>query len=271
MIGAGVRLLSRVSASAASRVAFELFRTPRRHRLPERERVLLRDAAPFELRLSTSTLIRGWRWGEDSGPLVILFHGWEGRGSQLAAFAGPLVGRGFRVVAFDAPGHGSSSGLQSSLPHFAWSLRGVADSEGTPHAIIGHSLGCAAATLAMRDGLAISKAVFVAPPLNPSDYTQQFGAIFGLSDEVIDGLRNRIEERFLRKWNDYSLATMAPAMSSDLLVVHDRDDVETPWPVGARLVELWPGSRLITTEGLGHRRILRDPSVIEEAIAFIAS
>ena len=271
MIGAGVRFLSRVSASAASRVAFELFRTPRRHRLPDRERALLSDAEPFELRTSSSTVIKGWRWGVDPAPLVILFHGWEGRGSQLAAFAGPLVRSGFRVIAFDAPGHGSSSGLQSSLPHFAWSLRSVADAEGTPHAIIGHSLGCAAATLAMRDGLAIPKAVYMAPPLNPSDYTRQFGAVFGLSDEVIHGLRKRIEERFLRKWDDYSLATMAPAMSANLLVFHDRDDVETPWVGGARLVELWPNSRLVTTEGLGHRRILREPSVIEEAVAFIAN
>ncbi len=269
VIGAGVRLLSRVSTSAASRIAYELFRTPRRHPAPERERALLHDAEPFELRLSVSTTIKGWSWG--TGPLVILVHGWEGRGSQLAPFAGPLVRYGFRVIAFDAPGHGSSSGRQSSLPHFAWALRGVADAEGRPQAVIGHSLGCAAATLAMRDGLAIPKAVFVAPPLNPADYTRQFGTIFGLSDDVIDGLRNRIEERFLRKWDDYSLESMAPAMSARLLVVHDRDDLETPWAGGARLVDLWSGARLLTTEGLGHRRILREPSIIEEAAAFIAS
>jgi pimeloyl-ACP methyl ester carboxylesterase len=268
MIGAGVRLLSRVSTSAASRVAFELFRTPRRFRLPERERALLRNAEAFELPLSNTTTIKGWRWG--SGPLVILFHGWEGRGSQLAAFAEPLAGRGYSVVAFDAPGHGLSSGRQSSLPHFAWSLRAVADALGTPHAIIGHSLGCAAATLAMRDGLHVEKTVFLAPPLHPSDYTRQFGEIFGFSDEIIHGLRRRIEERFLRKWDDYSLAATAPAMSAALLVVHDRDDVETTWEGGARLAELWPGARLMTTEGLGHRRILREPSIIEAAVSFIA-
>ena len=60
-------------------------------------------------------------------------------------------------------------------------------------------------------------------------------------------------------------------MSAGLLVVHDRDDVETPWTGGARLVDLWPGARLVTTEGLGHRRVLREPSVIEEAAAFITS
>lgn len=263
-----MRLLSRVSTSAASRVAFELFRTPRRFRLPERERVLLENADAFELPLSKAMTIRGCRWG--TGPLVILLHGWDGRGSQLASFAGPLAARGYSVVAFDAPGHGLSSGRQSSLPHFAWSLRAVADALGTPHAIIGHSLGCAAAALAMRDRLDVAKTVFLAPPLNPSDYTRQFGEIFGFSDEIIHGLRNRIEERFLRKWDDYSLATLAPAMSSALLIVHDRDDVETAWEGGARLAELWPRARLMTTEGLGHRRILREPSVIQAAVSFIA-
>ena len=143
--------------------------------------------------------LRGVEWG--AGPLIILLHGWEGRGSQLAAFAEPLTKAGFRVAAFDAPGHGRSSGRQSSLPHFAWALRGVADALGEVHGVIGHSLGCAAATLAMSDGLAIPRAVFLSPPLNPEDYTRQFGEMFGLSDDVIDGPRARIEERFVRVAN----------------------------------------------------------------------
>ena len=219
------------------------------------------------MRLGPAVTIRGVEWG--AGPLVILLHGWEGRGSQLAAFAEPLTRAGFRVATFDAPGHGQSSGRQSSLPHFAWALRGVAAALGEVHGIIGHSLGCAAASLAMSDGLSIRRAVFLAPPLNPEDYTRQFGDMFGLSDDIIHGLRVRIEERFLRKWDDFSLATMAPMMTADLLVVHDRDDLETPWSGGSRLAEIWPRAQLLTTEGLGHRRILRAPDVVEKVAAFL--
>ena len=223
---------------------------------------------PFELQLAPAVTIRGVEWG--SGPLIILIHGWEGRGSQLASFAGPLVSAGFRVAAFDAPGHGRSSGRQSSLPQFAWALRGVAEALGSVHGIVGHSLGCAAATLALRDGLPVPRVVFLAPPLNPSDYTRQFGDMFGLTDDVIDGLRARIEERFLRKWDDYSLATMAPSMTARLLVFHDQDDVETRLSGSARLAELWPAARLVTTEGLGHRRILRAPEVVGQAVEFLS-
>ena len=267
MFRATFRLLTRVSPSAASKMAVELFRTPRRYDAPQRERDALAAATPFHIRLGASTRIQAWSWGE--GPAVILVHGWEGRGSQMAQFAAPLVENGFRVVTFDAPAHGRSTGRRSSLPHFTWALRGIAASTGTPHAIVAHSLGCAATTLALRDGLETGRAVFIAPPLEPSEYTRQFGDIFGLDEDVVTGLQRRVEERFLRPWSDYSLAATAPRMKTPLLVVHDRDDNEVRHFAGERLASLWPDARLVSTEGLGHRRVLRDPEVIREVVEFV--
>ena len=268
-VGGAIRLLARVSDRATSRVVFELFRRPRRFSLPDRERGYLATATPFDVRLSSATSLKAWRWGE--GRTVILMHGWEGRGAQLGAFARPLVDAGFSVVAFDAPGHGASSGRRSSLPHFTWALRRIARHVGPVHGVIAHSFGCAAATLALRDGLTVRRLVYIAPPLQPADYTRQFGEIFGLPDGIIDGLLARVEERFLRPWSDYSPAEIAPAMTAPLLIVHDRDDNETPWSGGATLAGLWPGSRLMTTDGLGHRRVLRDERVVAETVHFIAS
>jgi pimeloyl-ACP methyl ester carboxylesterase len=270
------RLLSFVAPAAASALAIHLFRSPRRHATPPREREVMAGARPFEVRAGASTRLQCWSWEagtsvrREDAPLVILMHGWEGRGSQMAVFAAPLVKAGFRVVTFDAPAHGASTGRTSSLPHFTWALRAVASSQGTPHAIIAHSMGCASATLALRDGLDVKRLVFVAPPLDPSNYTRQFGEIFRLPESTIAGLRNRVEERFLRPWSDYSPAQSAPHMRARLLVVHDRDDVEVPYEGGATLAALWPHARLMTTQGLGHRRVLRDEAVLRETAAFIA-
>ncbi len=35
--------------------------------------------------------------------------------------------------------------------------------------------------------------------------------------------------------------------------------------------QAWPGAQLVTTDGLGHRRILRDPVVVAGATSFIAA
>jgi pimeloyl-ACP methyl ester carboxylesterase len=262
-----LRLLSATAPGVASRVAADLFMKPRRYPTPPREQAILTQGTPFTVRLGASREVRAWRFGE--GPAVILAHGWEGRGSQLTPFVAPLLERGYSVVTFDAPGHGASPGSRSSLPHFAWAVRGVADAAGAPHAIIAHSLGCAAATLALRDGLNVHRLVYIAPPLNPLDYTARFGDILGLDAATIEGLQMHIEERFARKWSDYSLEESARLMTTPLLVVHDRDDRDTFWSEGAALVHAWPGARLKTTEGLGHRRILRDKGVIEDVTQFI--
>lgn len=55
-----------------------------------------------------------------------------------------------------------------------------------------------------------------------------------------------------------------------LLVVHDRDDDEVAWSDGAAIARAWPAAELVTTRGLGHRRILRDPAVVARVTAFLA-
>lgn len=261
-------VLSRTAPGVASRVAVDLFMTPRRYAPPPREREVLADAAPFTVRVGATLTMQAWRWG--SGPAVLLVHGWEGRGAQLGSFVRPLVAAGLSVVAFDAPGHGASAGSRSSLPHFTWGVRGVADAlDAPPFAIIAHSLGCAATTLALREGMEAERLVYIAPPLDPSDYVARFGDILNISTPVLDRMKRRIEERFLRKWSDYSLAGSAPEMTAPLLIVHDRDDDDTSYADGAALAAAWPGAKMVTTSGLGHRRILRDSSVIEAATRFV--
>ena len=53
------------------------------------------------------------------------------------------------------------------------------------------------------------------------------------------------------------------------LVVHDSGDRQTPYADAVRLVEGLPDARLVTTDGLGHRKILRDERVLREVVAFV--
>ncbi len=46
---------------------------------------------------------------------------------------------------------------------------------------------------------------------------------------------------------------------------------EVPWKQAHSLVQRWPGSRLTTTVGLGHRQIVKDPEVVASAVCFISA
>jgi len=64
-----------------------------------------------------------------------------------------------------------------------------------------------------------------------------------------------------------SIAARLPA--PPLPVIHDEDDPETCRADSERIATSWPGARLVTATGLGHRRIPRSAEAIAEAVAFI--
>ena len=84
-------------------------------------------------------------------------------------------------------------------------------------------------------------------------------------------MRRRIESRVGRSWSAFDVAALAPSLAAPLLVIHDRDDGEVPWQHGLAITRAWRGAGLLTTDGLGHRRILRDPDVVAAAVAFVAA
>jgi len=261
-IRTGFASASRVAPALTSAVAAELFRTTRRSSLHPDERTVLQSAVG-----SRVAGMQVWSWG--AGPIVLLVHGWNGRATQLGSFVAPLVGRGYRVVAFDAYGHGDSEGGRSSLPEIANCIRQVVDELGGVYAIVAHSLGGAATTFALAYGLQAERAVFVAPPADPRNFLEIFGAALGINDDVRARVKQRVERRLGVPLEDMLAHAIAPTMEIPLLVIHDRNDKEVPVGVGRGIAQHWPGAQLIITEGLGHQRILRDPSVRDAAVSFI--
>ena len=253
---------SRVAPELTSAVVARLFRSTSRSRPRPGERDVLEGA--------TGSRVAGmqlWSWGE--GPTVLLVHGWNGRATQLGALVEPLVARGYRVVAFDAIGHGDSVGKQSSLPELANCIRQVADELGGVYAVIAHSLGGAATTYALAYGMNVERAVFISPPADPREFLRIFGTALGVNGEVRSRVKRRVEKRLGVPMEEMQAFGIARSMRVPLLVIHDRDDKEVPFQIGRELATTWPGAELILTEGLGHQRILRDPGVTDAAAHFV--
>lgn len=262
------RVLSAVAPKLAGRIGLDLFRTPRRHRRPRREIAWLEASEPI-LFLCGGEKLAAWSWG--SGPTVLLVHGWEGRGSQMAFFVEPLVDAGYRVVALDAPGHGDSGGKRSSLPQFAAAIRDVANRVGPVHAVVAHSFGAAGTAWAVRQGLHVNQLVFVAPPGDLQAYILFFADLLALSTRSQQEMVRRLERRFDVRWSEVRRATLTPIEGSKLLVISDAGDTEAPLGEARRVAQAWPGAEIAVTSGLGHRRILRDPNVAKRVVAFLST
>lgn len=253
---------SRVAPSLTAAVAERLFFKTRRTAPRAGERDLLEEATP-----SSIDGMKTWSWG--NGPTVLLVHGWNGRATQLGAFVAPLVTRGYRVVAFDALGHGDSPGSSMSLPELASGIRRIADEIGGIYGVVAHSMGGAATTIALSEGLQVERAVFISPPADPRAFLEIFSSALAIPDEVRALLKRRVERRVGVSMEDMRANLIAPSMQVPLLVIHDRNDKEVPVHAGQSIAEAWPGADLIITEGLGHQRILRAESVTNVAVSFI--
>jgi len=262
-----MRLAQVASPLLAARFLERLFFTPPRSATAPEDARFLEAGEPFVLHVD-GRRVAGWRWGR--GPVVVLVHGWGGRGGRLRAVAEPLLAAGYSSVTFDAPGHGASGRGMSSLPEFARALGAVVERFGPAHAVVAHSLGGAATALAAaRLGLDARRFAFLAPPATPATWLYSLADALDVGPAALEHFRLRSERRLRFQWNDLDILAMARGMERPLLVVHDWDDRVVAWTEGAAIADAWPGARLHTTRGLGHRGVVRDPAVVAEVVRFV--
>ena len=258
--------LRALAPGLAQRWAERIFSTPRRHEAPEVERAILPSSHAFGFQ-SQGLRLQARCWGE--GPAVALLHGWEGRGTQFHAFIQPLLAAGFSALTFDQPAHGRSQGRQAGPLAFASALQALVAEVGPIHGIVAHSLGAASAAIALDRGLQVPRLVFIAPPSEPDPYFSGLLSMLGVPDVEHPAAMDLLAARQGVTMEQIRLRSLAPHLGAPLLVIHDREDRETPYSGAETVVAAWPGARLLSTEGLGHRRILKDPKVVQETVAFL--
>lgn len=251
----------------AGRWLATLFCTPQRRPPLSRELKWLEGSTRSAVSYQKNYNLPIWTWGE--GPTVLLVHGWSGRGSQMAGMAHSLVEAGFKVVAFDLPGHGDADGKLSALPMFAKAIRLVADQVGPLHGIIAHSLGTTGVSLALAGGLSVEKVVYMAPPENMPIYLQRTGKLLGFRPGIAARAQKHLKTLYGLPLKSARATTFGPAMSASLLVIHDDTDTDVLLEEGKLVARHWPGAELIVTHGHGHNRLVRMPETVEIAVGFL--
>ncbi len=260
-----------VSPFAAAWLAERLWFTPPRPTVPTQARAALAKGRPMLLDLD-GRRVTARRFGTRE-PAVVLMHGWGGHSGQLVPFVAPLLEAGLQVVTFDALGHGRSpssrAGVRlSTFFDFAAGMRAIAEQVGPLRAVVAHSGGAVATGIALRQGLEVERLVMLAPMTRPGHYARLFSAALGLSEQVDALWQARAHRRLGSAWADFDLTQWAGARPPTL-IVHDRDDREVPFADGEALAQAWPETELMPVTALGHRRLLRDATVLQRTTEFL--
>jgi len=266
LVRAYFAVASRLLPDVARRQAERLFTMPPRY--------AGRRTHPVDARRETvvagTRSLAVWQAGPLAAPAVLLAHGWGGRGVQMGSFVAPLLARGYRVVWFDQPGHGESERGAVALPDFVRALEALAATHGPFAAAIGHSLGAAALGVALRRGLPLGRIVFVSAPSSINEHARNFARLLGITPQIREAMRRRLEHRYGVRFDEIDRIDELEQLRFPALFVHDGGDTQVPFGHALRLSTRVPGARLIKTYGLGHYRLLREPSVVGAVVDFVS-
>ena len=205
-----------------------------------------------------------------AGPRVLLIHGWEGQASDMAAFVNPVLRRGASVAGFDLPAHGRSGGERMSIPLAAQALVAVARGRGAFQGVTALSMGGAILVEATAPGLEAGAVALIAPPTHYGRRAREVARMFGLDERQAQTFIDLLSQRAGMPLDDVDMARRAVTLTSPALFVRSRDDRTVSGEEVARAAQAWPGSTHWEVDGLGHRRVLEDPGVVERVVEFVA-
>lgn len=212
-----------------------------------------------------------YEWG--SGPTVLMVHGWGARATHMGKMIMPLVESGKRVVAFDAPAHGESTGRYVDPMEFAGAVNAVASRVGAVDVLLAHSFGSATTMLARRDfGVAARRQIYIASFDHFLWFTEAFAQYLQIPHRVMDRMREIFSERYGGRfdWQQSSLVEMLRRHNEPTLLIHDQHDPEIPFQHAQSLQRAGEHVTLYATQHLGHHKLLGDPAVIERVVRFCA-
>jgi len=222
--------------------------------------------------------------------VVLCCHGWEGRGLNFFKFIPGLQEKGFRVLAIDFPLHGVNKDCKceySGCTVFGHTINAIIRSLNQPVYIMAHSMGNGAFEINCRlsnekEKNLVKKYVGIAAMNYYYDAVVGHIKIFKLEneDELIKDYIDNKKILFGIDIDDIVLENDVLKLDIPILFVHDLNDKEIPYEKTEVLKDKMKRKSytingvsyptFCKTEGLGHRRILRDDKVVKTVVDFLS-
>jgi pimeloyl-ACP methyl ester carboxylesterase len=255
LIGAGFNLVSFIFPALATRWAILLFSTPQRNPVREKEKAFL-DAA-LQIRSVVGDLpIVEYHWGPQDGTIILLSYGWEYNAGRWRHFVPAMIAAGYRVIAYDPPGHGLAPNGQMNIPYNAAIIRYLIKKYGQPEVIIGHSFGGGSSVYALSEldrGLHPKRLVVMAAFSFAPRIFKEFAQALSIRPALYYRVVRAFEQRVGKRLEDFDFARMVAEMPHIRgLVVHSPGDTVTPYAEARRFYDLWDGAAIFSPATGGH-------------------
>ncbi len=263
------RFLSLISNQLTVRFAAKLFTTPFTFPTPKREQYMEQSAQHKklfvdEIQQEVHVLSYGY-----SKKKVLLVHGWAGRSTQLFAFADLLLERGYMVISFDGPAHGKSTGKTTMMPEFLATLKALHSTYGPFNAAIGHSFGGMSLYNATARFLPLQALVVIGSGNTVREILANFIKNLTLKEKITSTLALYLEGKWKLNIDDYASERVAEKIDIPTLVIHDTLDGDVAVDCAYQTRKKLAKGNLLITHGLGHTKILRDPTIVKKTVNFI--
>jgi alpha-beta hydrolase superfamily lysophospholipase len=253
------------------RLAAFFFSKPFRYKRPKREfPILSRAQRSTYLVQKLNKTVWCYHWS-GKGPKIVLVHGWSSRATNFYEIIEKLILLDYNVYAFDAVAHGESKGIITNIPELIKTLEELIQEWGPVEAILGHSGGGFASAYVVAQNPRIKKLILISPFNKVTDVFKKYFEMIQLGEKARLLMIGYFTKLTGKKVQELSGELSAQAIRAKTLVIHDRNDKEVQVEDSIDIAKNLKNGQLILTEGLGHRRILRDEMVINKLVNFLKS
>ena len=253
--GAGINIISLVSPHWSTARLMRLFSVPPKPLIRPKEMAFLQTAKQIKAKYGNADVME-YHWGSERHPLVLLSYGWGYNAGRWRHFTEELLAAGFRIIAFDPPGHGLLPPAQINLVVNAKIIQGLLEKYGPAEVMIGHSFGGASGVFALQNTarhLHPKRMVLMASFSHTPTVLKSFADRLGLWAFTFDRMIEAFEKYSGFPITKFDQALMCANLSHiQGLIVHSPGDEVTPFNNAVRYHNFWKNSYLYAPKTGGH-------------------
>ena len=266
IVGTSLNTISYIAPKYASTKALDLFATPRKGRLTEKQKRFF-DHADQRILKYEDYNIQTYHWPGKKAT-ILLAHGWESNTYRWKSLVKKLLKNDYNIVALDAPAHGQSSGTKFNAILYSEFINVVANHY-QPEVIIGHSVGgMATVFFQYKHQLnSVKKLVLLGAPSEFTKIFKNYVNMLSYNSKIEKGLNQLVLDKYDNEPAYFSSANFSKDIEAKGLIIHDKSDKIIDYDEAELIAKHYKNSTLKTTEGLGHS--LKHDSIDDAIINFI--